>query len=60
MITIDKLKSPKADVSALFVLQKDEHGIVDSKFIDAEILNFVNKELKENNRTFFAFNKITN
>lgn len=60
MITIDKLKSPKADVSALFVLQKDEHGIVDSKFIDVEILNFVNKELKENNRTFFAFNKITN
>lgn len=60
MITIDKLKSPKADVSVLFVLQKDEHGIVDSKFIDAEILNFVNKELKENNRTFFAFNKITN
>lgn len=60
MITIDKLKSPNADVSALFVLQKDEHGIVDSKFIDAEILNFVNKELKENNRTFFAFNKITN
>ena len=59
MITIDRLKSPKADVSTLIVLQKDERGMVESKLLDVEILDFVNKELKENNRTFFTFNKVS-
>ena len=54
MITIDRLKSPKADVSTLIVLQKDERGMVESKLLDVEILDFVNKELKENNRLVVA------
>lgn len=59
MITIDRLKSPKADVSTLVILHKDKQGMIESKLLDVEILDFVNKELKENNRTFFAFNKIS-
>ncbi len=59
MIVIDRLKSPKTGVSALFVLQNNGQDNVHSSLLAEETLDFVNKELKENKRTFFAFNKLT-
>lgn len=59
MIVIDRLKSPKQDLSSLFVLRKEGDSPIDSKLLSEDLMEFVNRELKENNRTFFAFNKIS-
>ena len=59
MISIDRLKSLKSEVSSLFVLKRCGHAKLESKILSEDLLDFVNKEAEENDRTFFAFNKLT-
>ena len=59
MIVIDRLKSPKQGISSMFVLNTEGKQRVDSKLLNDQELEYINREYSDNNRTFFAFDKLS-
>lgn len=59
MISIERLITIKQEVSKLFVFVREENELISSKFVEHDILNFVNQQLQENDKDFFAFNKLS-
>lgn len=59
MISIERLITIKQEVSKLFVFLREENELISSKFVEHDILNFVNQQLQENDKDFFAFNKLS-
>lgn len=49
----------KQGVSKLFVFIKDENDVISSKFVEHDILSFVNQQIQENDKDFFAFNQLS-
>ena len=49
----------KQGVSKLFVFIKDENEVISSKFVEHDILSFVNQQIQENDKDFFAFNQLS-
>jgi leucyl aminopeptidase len=59
MISIERLITMKQGVSKLFVFIKDENDVISSKFVEHDILSFVNQQIQENDKDFFAFNQLS-
>jgi leucyl aminopeptidase len=59
MISIERLITIKQEVSKLFVFVREENELISSKFVEHDILNFVNQQLQENDKDFFVFNKFS-
>lgn len=58
MISIERLLTIKPEVSKLFVFLRQENELITSKFVEHDILNFVNQQIQENDKDFFAFNHL--
>ena len=48
MISIERLLTIKPEVSKLFVFLRQENELITSKFVEHDILNFVNQQIQEN------------
>jgi leucyl aminopeptidase len=59
MISIERLITIKPEVSKLFVFVKQENELISSQFVEHDILNFVNQQIQENDKDFFAFNQLS-
>jgi leucyl aminopeptidase len=59
MISIERLITIKPEVSKLFVFLKKENELISSQFVEHDILNFVNQQIQQNDKDFFAFNQFT-
>ncbi|MBR5254546.1 MAG: leucyl aminopeptidase family protein [Bacteroidales bacterium] len=59
MISIERLITIKPEVSKLFVFVKENNELISSKFVEHDILNFVNEQIQENDKDFFAFNQFS-
>lgn len=52
MISIERLLTIKPEVSKLFVFLRQENELITSKFVEHDILNFVNQQIQENDKDF--------
>lgn len=59
MISIERLITIKPEVSKLFVFLKQENELISSKALEPDILNYVNQQIQENDKDFFAFNQFS-
>ncbi len=59
MISIERLITIKPEVSKLFVFLKQENELISSKVLEPDILNYVNQQIQENDKDFFAFNQFS-
>lgn len=59
MISIERLITIKPEVSKLFVFLKQENELISSKALEPDILNYVNQQIQQNDKDFFAFNQFT-